>query len=789
MKNEKKSNSIVETCEKVFKIALYALTFLLPIFFLPWTANVLDFNKQALLFVFVLIALFAWMLKVLVSGRLSFNLSFVNIAVAVLFLIYLVSTIFSWWRYGSFWGWPQISSESLLSLLGLVLFYFLVINIFEKKEIFHLITLLIASAVLALVYGILQTFGKFIIPISFTKNLSFNTIGGTNGLAVFAAVLLPLIIICLISSREKYFRILFAAAAFVCGLALLLFNFQPAWWLVVVGSALLIVFATQRRDIFDSRWLVLPMFFLGLALLFVFFKFQIPGLPDAPLEIFLRQKVSFNIAWQALKESPLLGSGPGTFIYDFSKYKDISFNNSSFWNVNFDWAGSRILTVLATIGVLGILGFLALLGFFLFFGLKFLAGQPGISQVAEENEFSGQRLFSIGIFISFITLNVAYFLYGSNLSLDFVYFVLLAGFVVLISGAKKKFLLKPSSFLTLGVTFGFTLIFIFGLGLLILEGQRYVSSVSYLRGTAFWQQGQSEQALNEIERAVRISPAVDFYWRELAQIYLQNIQDTSQRTDLSKEEINQLLQIYVNKTVNSAKTASEVNPKNVANWSVLGFIYQNLIGLVSGTKDWAVSSYDQAQQLEPSSPYYPTQAGIAILKEANLLSEDKKEEKATLFSQAEEKFRKALELKSDYAAAHFQLAMVYQSQAKQEQMVEELEKTKAIAPADVGLAFQLGIIYFQMQDFEKARIELERAVILSPDYANALYFLALTYDELKEKEKAVAAIEKVLELNPSHPIASQVLENLKSGQKALKGLVEEQPPVAPIEEEHPEIEE
>src|SRR4030042_106070 len=187
---------------------------------------------------------------------------------------------FYFWRYGSFWGWPGVTSESLISLLGLVLFYFLIVNIFKRKEIFYVIFCLILSGFLSVIYGSLQLFGKYVIPIGFTKAVSFNTIGGVNGLAVFIAILLPLIIIALVINKQKGLRILFVISALLSAALLLLINFQIAWWLVIVGCALIIAFGTQKRDIFDNRWLILPMFFLAVALLFSFFRFQIPGTPE-----------------------------------------------------------------------------------------------------------------------------------------------------------------------------------------------------------------------------------------------------------------------------------------------------------------------------------------------------------------------------------------------------------------------------------------------------------------------------------------------------------------------------
>ena len=782
-----KSSSMIETCDNVSKISIYVLVFLLPILFLPWTANVLDFNKQALLVILVFVSIFAWILKTLISGRASFNFSPVHMPIAVLFLVYAISTIFSLWRYGSFWGWPSISSESLLSLLGLVLLYFLVVNIFKRREIFYLMFCLVLSGFIAILYGLLQLFGRYIVPIGFTKAVSFNTIGGVNALAVFTAVLLPLVIIFLVISKRKGLRILFIATIVISAILLLLINFRIAWWIVIAGSALIITFGAQKRDVFDNRWLILPMFFLAIALLFSFFRFQIPGSPERPIEVFLTHRASFDVSWKALKDSPVIGSGPGTFIYNFSKFKDITFNQSDLWSMRFDWASSKAITVLGTTGILGALSFLALIGFFIFYGIKFLftrayqRKEEGKGGGGEGQEFF--ELLGLGIFIGFLVITISYFLFKSNLSLDFVYFLLMGCFASLLYPVKKEIVLKSSSLTTLGITFGFTLVFIFGLGILILEGQRYASAVSYLEGMKDWQQGKTLDTVKHLETAIRISPKTDLYWREIAQSYLQAVNETAARTDLSPAEITRQVQIYINSAVNAAKASSQTNPNNVVNWSSRGFVYQNLIGVVGGTKDWAVSAYDEALKLEPFNPFFPTQAGISILSEVNRLGQDKTEERVNLLAEAEEKFEKAIELKSDYAAAHFQLAITYQAQGKQTEMIEQLEKTKSIAPFDVGLAFQLGLIYYQLGDFQKARTELERTILLNNDYANALYFLGLVYDELGEKELAIKIFERILISNPENELVETILENLRRGDRALKNISREEPPEVPIEEE------
>ena len=782
----------------VSKGALYLLVFLLPIFFLPWTINILDFNKQILLIVLVFISFFAWMLKVLVSGRFELKLTGLYIPIGVLFIVYSASTFFSLWRHGSFWGWPLVTSESLFTLIGLLLFYFLVSNIFKKKEIFYLIVSLVLSGFLVMIYGTFQLFGKFILPFNFTEATSFNTVGTVNALGLFAAVLLPLIIV-LVMVSKRVLKGIFIVVLVLDTFLLILVNFSVCWWIVIVGSALTIILRIQKKDFVDNRWIGLPIFFLAIALFFNFFKFQVFNPPPRATEVYLNQNASFDISQQVIKEKPILGSGPGTFVYDFSKYKDITFNQTSLWNVRFEGAGSKFMTVLATTGILGAFSFLALIGFFILYGIKFLiiksfenssknSDERLLKEISPEEKANQGFLWMIGtgIFVSFVSLGIGYFLYHSNLTLDFIFFLLIGSLVALVSSTKIEFLPRSSPLLALTVNFALTLIFIFGLGILILGGQRYTAEMNYFEGIKAWGKGESNIALNKLEKAASINPKMDLYWRELSQVYLQGVNIESRRTDLPQADINQRVQIFINNSVNSAKTAVDVNPQNVANWSVRGFIYQNLIGIVGGVEDWAVKSYEEALKLEPANPYYPTQAGIVLLRESLLLSEEEAGLRDELFVKAETKFKKAIDLKSDYAPARFQLAIVYQSQGKIDESIKELEKTKILAPSDVGLAFQLGLIYYQVKDYEKAQAEFERAIGIDPNYANALYFLGLVYDQKGEKSEAIESFRKVLDLNPGNEEVKKILENLREGKRALEGIIEGVPPTVPIEEVAPE---
>jgi tetratricopeptide (TPR) repeat protein len=771
--------NIVKVCDQILKYSIYALVALLPILFLPWTSDVLDFNKQTAVVFIIFIGLFSWMIKVLVSGGFRANLNKTHIAVLVLFLVLLASTVFSQAKYLSFWGSQKMISDALLSVISLIILYFLISNSFSKAEIFLSVVIFALSGILTAAFGMFQLFGLFTLPFSFAKIASFNTIGSVGSFGFFIAILLPILIILEICASKPWLKIILGAGIAISAVSLVLINYPVVWWMILVSSALVVLFGALRRDIFDLRWLGLAIFFLILALFFLILKPQI-SVPSRPIEVYLNQQATFDVALKTLKNNPILGSGPGTFAFDFAKYKKIDFNQGQLWNVRFDAGSSKILTLLATTGILGLFAFLALMAVIIFYIINFIfSGMDSKESRADDNYF---WLLTGGIAVAFVSEAIGYFLYTTSFSLDFIFFFLIACFVGLIS-KKKEYQLSPSSFLTLGVTFIFTLFFIFGLGLLILQGQRYLAEVNYFKGAVVFASGQKNEGLAMLESAVSQNPNSDVYFINLSQAYLSKLADEVNRKDIPETDKSANIQILFNNAINAAKITTDLNPNDAGNWSARGFVYQNLISLgIEGMDEWAIKSYDQAIVLEPNNPYYPVQKGIVYMAKASTLNKTATSEKAGLLSKAEEQFNKAIQLKSDYSSARFQLASLYQEQGKTDQVIPTLKEAQKYAPNDVGLIFQIGLLYYQGKDYEKAKIELEKILYLNPNYANGLYFLGLSYAKLGQKSSAIDIINKVLVLNPDNAEIKKVLDNIKNDKNPLDGIEQQNPPQEPVKE-------
>lgn len=779
----------------ISRISLYLLVFLLPVFFLPWSTNVLDFNKQALLVFLTFISLFSWLLEILISGKVSFKVSAIYIPLGVLLLIVLASSITSLFSYGSFWGWPLATNESFLTVLCLVILNFLLINIFEKKDLLRLFEVFIVSWFLTLLIAISQIFGKFIFSYGFSKSVSFNTVGTIFSIGVLTAAIMPLVIFLLIGLKRVPRLFLFIYLA-VSTFFLILLNFSISWWVLTAGSALLIILGTLKKGSFETRWLALPMFFLAISLLFALFRLQIAGFPAIPPEIFLKAGTTFDITKEVLKERPILGSGPGTFVYDFSKFKPQALNLTNFWDVRFENGNSKIANMAATTGILGGVTLIFLWAMLIFYGFIFFFKKRETGEKEEKGSKEGKGdkegkaviydALSTGIFISIITLTLGFFFYSANLTLDFIYFLLIAGFISLNFGARKEFTLQPSSLPTLIATFVFTLVFILGLGFGILESQRMLAEAKFTKGMQDFQAGKTDSAIRNLEKSVVLSSGrggMDLYLRQLSQFYFKKMNEEAARTDIPAENISRNVQVLMSSSINSAKTATDLNSKNVANWENLGAIYQAMIGVIKGSEDWSIKAYDEAIKLEPTNPFLFNQKGVVLLRKSELLPKESADDKAQVLIDAQNQFEKSLQLKSDYFLPHMNLAILYQLKNNNTDAIKELEAAKNLtSQGNPQVLFQLGLLYYRNNDYSKAQREFERAVLIDPNYANALYFLGLIYDSQGQKQKAIEKFTKVAELNPTVEELKKILANLQAGRSALSGITTEEQSVVPAQE-------
>ncbi|OHA65973.1 MAG: hypothetical protein A2672_00060 [Candidatus Wildermuthbacteria bacterium RIFCSPHIGHO2_01_FULL_49_22b] len=764
--------------ERISKGSLYAAVLLLPLWFLPFTQNMVIYQKQTLLLVLVFVGLVAWLAKAVNQGEIRLRLSLIFIPAFLLLLGAGVSTLLSLWVSSSFWGWPLDVTDSFLTLAAFVLFSFLAFQVVQDhKELFRLLLVLLVSSGLAALYALAQVYGAYVLPFAFAKSSVFNTIGNSNDVSLFAAVLLPLALALAFVAKRQLRLALWVVAGILLA-CVVLFNFQTAWIVLIAGLLVLLAFGIwnmQKRA--ESGWISFPMALIIAAVFFLTFQVSLPGAPkDLPVQVSLSQRATLNVAKDVLKERALFGGGPGTFSLEYARHRPAELNQTIFFGTRFASGATELFDWFVTKGAVGLLLLLALFGVLKVVGAKSLV------------DFRGEKvvwMLQLGIFASLVALVVSQFLYPSSFLLWFVFWVLAAALALSAAPKTLHFTVSTYPFLALASSFVFLVVFVFGLGLLFLGGQKYAAEVLYLQGAKASAAGDLQGAIAKIGSAANLNGSVDIYWRDLAQLYLLKMNQVVGAAGLSQEQKQQQTQTAISNVVRAARAATSAAPANVANWNVQGFVYRSLIG-IQGAEALAQEAYLKAAELEPTSPFPWTELARSQVMQAKNLGRQQgvSQIQGQMLENALENLQKALALKSDYAPAHYLLAVVYEQQGKVEEAVAKLEETKLIAQNDVGLAFQLGVIYWQRQEWDKAALELERARRINPNYSNARYILGLVYDVKGNKEAARQEFSAVWRLNPDNEEVQRILENLEQGLPALEGITPAQPPV---QETPPEI--
>lgn len=763
--------------EKISKTSVCLLAALLPLWFLPFTQDVLAYQKQVLLIVFALAGFVAWLANAIGTQAFLYRKHLAFAALGILTVVFGLSSLFSLWRYGSFWGFPLNSSDSFVTFLGFAFLYALTANIYkETKQLQLPYVLLIGSVFLGAVFTALQTFGIFLLPFSFAQSSSFNTMGSVNNAVMIAAVVLPLAIALAFSARA-FLRWMLIGVALLLLAFLALINFFNAWLVLFIGLSVLLVFGVWGvRKKIEFGWMLLPIAMISVALFFLLFRIAVPWAPQVPVEVSPSFSAEFDIAKNVLKSNVMTGSGPGTFLIDYAKYRSEALNQTVFWGTRFSSGSFELFDWVVTKGVLGILALL------FFAAVTVRSGFKGL--LVPHDDHSDWMTF-LGSAAMFAGAAGAISLSPAPLPMWLLFWMSAAAVLVGSVRERKTISLMPPSRFALVISSAFLFAFIFGIGFLYVQGQKYIADIRYLQGIASFQKGDSALAVSRMRSAVQLNPSVDMYWRDLAQIYLTQIGPSFTNETLSKEQRQQQAQIVMSNAIAAAKQATVISPNNVANWNVLGFVYRNLIGIPQA-EEFALSSYQKAVELEPASPFAWTEMGRVYAASAKALASqnDGKQKSAEAYDKALEMLKKSAELKADYAPAHFLIAMIYDEQGKNSEALRKLREIAQTNPNDVGTAFQLGVVYWQKNDTESARQEFERAKALNPLYANARYMLGLVYEKQGNVFMAKEEFQAVLKLNPDNEELKTILANLDAGKPALEGVSVGQPPVS---ENPPEI--
>ncbi len=757
----------------VIKLLLWAVVGVLPLFFIPNTPSILELNKQVLLVGLVGVAFLVWVGSMAIKSQIKFRANFIFIPIFVFLIIMGMSTFFADYRAQSMWGFFGGEARAFITLVFFVAFFVLFVNSIKSRRDL-LITLYVAlfSGFLVVIFGLLQLWGKYILPIEGTHNLYFNTIGSVYLFGVYVSALFMLALNMLIYTKNKFFKVIFGILTLIFFATLIVVSLKIIWIALIISLALILGRLTiGSKDTSSSIDSVLPMIFLVLSLLMILQKQPIIK-KQLPVEVLLTQKSSANIAWNAVKHDFLLGSGPSNYINIYREFRPINLGN--FWSTNFNTASSYFLTLASTVGVLGTVSFLALIimgGVYMF---------RGIFTNDDQTAMLGVGIGSVWVLLTFSLL-----FYVVNITILFMWWLVLALLVSILAFSPKTELRdfstgsnseKPS----LLFSFIFVLVIIGVVVALYVQGQKYTAAIHFNKALIADAKGDDiTTVVQEIDTAVMMDISKDLYYRNrsLAFFAMANKRISEKGQDFSAEDAAYVSEL-IKRSLADANMAQTLNPNDVDNYMSLVRVYESLLPTMEGSGEKAIEFANEAVKVDPNNPgiyqrlatIYVAMADLESLKNKSADKNELPEKAKEYLVAARNNANKAIELKPDLLSARLLLVGIFDREGSSENAINAMIESRKVFPANPNLAFQLGLLYLREDKIDEAGGQFVQAVQIDHNYANAHYFLGLVLDKKGEKDMAIKSFERVLALNEGNKLVESILDNLRSGKDALEGL-------------------
>ncbi len=737
----------------IIRHILYATAFLVPLFIIPWTSEFLELNKQALLVLAAGVGLVLFLVEAIQNGAVKLKTSRLYLPMVALVVASIVSAVLSKNMYQSLLGVGNgVQAFSLATVLALVVLFFLFLNVIDDGGE-KLKKIGVLSLTITLLVSVISVFGLFLIKKAPFNSYNFNTLGSLNSLAILAALMLPLFL----ETKFKLFKYL-DVSKIAIGFALFLIILVN-WWVVWVAAFVSLLawmgFKILETGQANMKTYIFPMLVVVLGALLMMINFSMPVLKSRlAVDVSPSFKTSVSIALATLKEKPVSGYGLGEYGLAYDKYKPKSIAQTIFARTHFNQSSSSVLTLVSEGGVLMALALLFLLA------------------------MSASELYKARVRDSYLALAMLVFLFLFPFNISMIFWLFLA--LVLLelnspTSSQKELVFEHSpKYSLIG-----SVAFIVGLVLVLASGYfvilRYAGDHYFVKAV---QGKEVDNVISDFTKAININGQDAIYYRLLSQAVLIKLGNelNSKDSAADKDRVAKLQNLAAS-AVEIAKRATDMNPHDVENWLNRGLIYQNLIGLVGGADQAAVSMYQEALQRSPSDPAIYNNIGsiyLTIAENSRLLAANPpkgqnlnldaiKKQSVDSFRMAEDNFKKAIELNNNYGQALFALGVVYEREGKLGDAIKQFEKLRIGNPNDPAIAFELGLLYYRNGQKEQAFNQLQQATTLFPDYSNARWYLSLLYEEKGDLANALAQVIEIQKKNPDNELVKQRLEQLQAG--------------------------
>jgi tetratricopeptide (TPR) repeat protein len=116
------------------------------------------------------------------------------------------------------------------------------------------------------------------------------------------------------------------------------------------------------------------------------------------------------------------------------------------------------------------------------------------------------------------------------------------------------------------------------------------------------------------------------------------------------------------------------------------------------------------------------------------------------FDQAEQEFKRSIELQPKQTEAYYELGEVFLNENKLQESLPEFQKVLERSPRHGGALVGVGEAYFKLKLYEQARDWLLKATMAAPSYQPGHYYLGLTLARMGQADESRKELDVATQL-------------------------------------------
>lgn len=709
-------------------IALFAPLVVHPSFFFPFVVP-----KTVFFWIFTEIIFASWLLLAIPNKQFRPKWNPVSIALGIFLLIVVLTSFTGINIERSFWSTFERMSGTI-NWIHLAIFFFVLTSTFKTLADWKkLVTASFIAANIVSVLFLADRIGIALIPFE-TRNGA--TIGNSSFMAAYLLFNVFFGIWLFIKAKTEWPKILYGI-----GLGLLFLSMTSAYAfgaMVAMFGGLFIVFVCWlflSAKIKYAKGIAVFLLLAGVlgTGIIAYGTFTQKQTIISKLPYFFSaqgtigaRKVIWEMAWQGVKERPILGWGPENFNVVFAKYFNpclvLSECGGEVW---FDRTHNVVFDHLIHSGVIGLFSYLSL-----FLGVIWVLWK----RIAKEKDW---LLFAIitAALASYFVQNLLVFDMPSTYLMFFFTIAFAAGVADINNeGVSRERAMKdptPFSVVAVGVL---AVYFLFSLGTQSLQDAHWGLIINRSRMPY-------DKQLQLYKKSLSVSPIGN---RQVPEFFTNNMVDKLySNTDIPTnfvEEVAQIMEGVVKK-----------NPVDFRHYLILGNFYAAASGYNSEYLNRAEKFLKKAVELSPKNQQAYTSLGQTYLMRGE-------EERGILM------LKKAMELEARYEKAAFNLADAYTGTARfkeAKELYESLFKRGSI-PYDIPRLAKIIRVYEGLKEYDNALAWFREVVESNAGKENgeARFMLAGLYQKAGHNDEARAEALKAKQLDAA--LSDKVEEFLKT---------------------------